>query len=41
MPQLATLDQVDVWLSRDGRIKKRLFDPWSGRDVGDSVPTGI
>lgn len=41
MARLATLDQVDVWLSRDGRIKKRLFDPWSGRDLGDSVPTGI
>jgi uncharacterized iron-regulated membrane protein len=36
------LDQtVDVSLSRGGEIKKRLFDPRSGRDLGNSVPTGI
>ena len=36
------LDQaVDVWLSRGDAIKKRLFDPRSGSDLGDSVPTGI
>src|SRR5580698_9905574 len=36
------LDQaVDVWLSRGGAIKTRLFDPRSGSDLGDSVPTGI
>jgi uncharacterized iron-regulated membrane protein len=32
---------VDVWLRRGDDIKKRLFDPRSGRDVGDSVATGI
>lgn len=41
MVHLPSLDQVDVWLSRGDAIKKRLFDPWSGRDLGDSVPTGI
>ena len=36
------LDQaVDVWLRRGNVIKKRLFDPRSGTDLGDSVPTGI
>jgi uncharacterized iron-regulated membrane protein len=32
---------VDVWLRRDAAIKKRLFDPRTGSDLGDSVPTGI
>ncbi len=32
---------VDVWLSRGGETKYRLFDPRSGNDLGDSVPTGI
>jgi uncharacterized iron-regulated membrane protein len=37
-----SLDQpVEVWLSRSNKIKKRLFDPRSGSDLGDAVPTGI
>jgi uncharacterized iron-regulated membrane protein len=32
---------VDVLLSRGAAIKKRLFDPRSGSDLGDTVPTGI
>lgn len=32
---------VDVWLQRGEETKKRLFDPRSGRDLGDSVPAGI
>jgi uncharacterized iron-regulated membrane protein len=32
---------VDIWLRRSDEVKKRLFDPRSGRDLGDSVPTGI
>jgi uncharacterized iron-regulated membrane protein len=32
---------VDVWLSRGHEDKRRLFDPRSGSDLGDSVPTGI
>ena len=36
------LDQaVDVWLRRGDELKQRLFDPRSGSDLGDSVPTGI
>jgi uncharacterized iron-regulated membrane protein len=32
---------VDVVLSRGDVIRKRLFDPRSGSDLGNSVPTGI
>lgn len=32
---------VDVWLNRGNAVQKRLFDPRSGRDLGNSVPTGI
>jgi uncharacterized iron-regulated membrane protein len=32
---------VDVWLRRGDEIRKRLFDPRSGGEVGESVPTGI
>ena len=40
--RLVNLDQaVDIWLSRGDSLKKRLFDPWTGRDLGDSVPWGI
>jgi uncharacterized iron-regulated membrane protein len=36
------LDQaVDVWLRRGNTTRMRLFDPRTGNDVGDSVPTGI
>jgi len=36
------LDQaVDIWLRRGDRLKQRLFDPRSGSDLADSVPTGI
>jgi len=36
------LDQaVDVWLRRGGEVRKRLFDPRSGSDLCESVPTGI
>ena len=36
------LDQaVDVSLSRGDAVKQRLFDPRSGSDLGNSVPTGI
>ena len=36
------LDQaVDVSLRRGDQVKNRLFDPRSGSDLGDSVPTGI
>lgn len=32
---------VDVWLRRGEGMKQRLFDPRSGSDLGDSVPTPI
>jgi uncharacterized iron-regulated membrane protein len=36
------LDQaVDVWLRRGNTTRMRLFDPRTGRDLGNSVPTGI
>ena len=34
-------EAVDVWLRRGSEFKKRLFDPRTGADLGDSVPTGI
>ena len=36
------LDQAaDVWLRRGDEVKKRLFDPRTGNDLGESVPLGI
>jgi uncharacterized iron-regulated membrane protein len=32
---------VDIWLGRGSDINKRLFDPRTGADLGNSVPTGI
>jgi uncharacterized iron-regulated membrane protein len=32
---------VDLWLGRGDAVKKRMFDARSGRDLGNSVPTGI
>jgi uncharacterized iron-regulated membrane protein len=32
---------VDVWLVRDKSEKHRLFDPITGRDLGDTVPFGV
>jgi uncharacterized iron-regulated membrane protein len=32
---------VDVWLGRGNQTRKRLFDPRTGHDLGESVPTGI
>jgi uncharacterized iron-regulated membrane protein len=34
-------EAVDVWLQRGHEMKRRLFDPRTGADVGASVPTGI
>jgi uncharacterized iron-regulated membrane protein len=40
--RLVKLDQgVDVWLRRGDQVKKRRFHPWTGSDLGPSVPTGI
>ena len=36
------LDQaVDVWLRRGADVKQRMFDPRTGSDLGESVPTRI
>ena len=32
---------VDVWVRRGDEVKYRLFDPRTGRDLGNSVPGGI
>lgn len=32
---------VDVWLDRGKESKRRLFDPRSGKDLGNTVSTGI
>jgi uncharacterized iron-regulated membrane protein len=32
---------VDIWLSRSGNVKRRLFDPRSGSDLGDTIPSSF
>lgn len=32
---------VDIWLNGGDDRKQRLFDPFTGRDLGESVPLGI
>jgi uncharacterized iron-regulated membrane protein len=32
---------VEIWMHRGDKQKQRLFDPYTGKDVGPSVPTGI
>jgi uncharacterized iron-regulated membrane protein len=32
---------VDIWLKRGTDSRKRMFDPYTGKDLGDSVPFGI
>jgi uncharacterized iron-regulated membrane protein len=32
---------VEVWLDRDGRTRKRWFDPYTGRDLGEAIPLVI
>jgi uncharacterized iron-regulated membrane protein len=40
--RMRNLDQaVDVSLLRGGKMRRRLFDPRSGSDLGDTVPTGF
>jgi len=31
-------EATEIWLGGDGNTKMRLFDPYTGRDLGDSVP---
>ncbi len=32
---------VEIWLDRDGHKKQRLFDPYTGQDLGESRPYSI
>jgi uncharacterized iron-regulated membrane protein len=32
---------VEIWLQEGARVKRRLFDPRTGNDLGDSIPLGI
>ena len=32
---------VDIWLRKGPKLKKRLFDPYTGSDMGDSVSQGF
>jgi uncharacterized iron-regulated membrane protein len=32
---------VEVWLARDGKQRQRLFDPYTGKDIGPSVSIPI
>ncbi len=34
----APTDPTEIWLDKAGDRKMRLFDPYTGRDLGDSVP---
>lgn len=33
--------EVEVWLERGSRQKKRIFDPYTGKDLGESVPYSL
>jgi len=32
---------IEIWLDRNGRKKQRLFDPYTGHDLGESRPYSI
>ena len=32
---------VEIWLDRGGTSRRRLFNPYTGQDLGESVPFGI
>jgi uncharacterized iron-regulated membrane protein len=32
---------IEIWLDRNGRKKQRFFDPYTGRDLGESHPYSI
>jgi uncharacterized iron-regulated membrane protein len=33
--------EVEIWLDRDGKRKQRIFDPYTGGDLGESVPYSL
>src|SRR5712691_3794559 len=32
---------IEIWMKRDGKQKQRLFNPYTGQDLGESVPHSI
>jgi uncharacterized iron-regulated membrane protein len=40
-PQRNPNEAVEIWLERKRDSRQRLFDPFTGRDLGNSVPLGI
>jgi uncharacterized iron-regulated membrane protein len=34
-------EATDIWMDRGGSEKKRLFDPYTGKDMGNSIPFGL
>jgi uncharacterized iron-regulated membrane protein len=40
-PNDAPNQAVEIWLDRKGHKKQRLFDPYTGRDLGESRPYSI
>jgi uncharacterized iron-regulated membrane protein len=32
---------IEIWMEHNGKKKQRLFDPYTGKDLGDSVPRSI
>lgn len=32
---------IEIWIERDGERRRRLFDPYSGADLGDVFPSGV
>ena len=32
---------VDIWMERGNSAKKRLFDPYTGADLGETIPRGV
>jgi uncharacterized iron-regulated membrane protein len=32
---------VDIWMERGPAAKKRLFDPYTGTDLGETIPPGV
>jgi uncharacterized iron-regulated membrane protein len=40
-PNQAPNQAIEIWLDRKGHKKQRLFDPYTGRDLGESRPYSI
>jgi uncharacterized iron-regulated membrane protein len=40
-PNQAPNQPIEIWLDRNGHKKERLFDPYTGQDLGESRPYSI